>query len=154
MRKCLYPLFAVFLLMIFSSTALADIWDFEATSSNSSIISDFIITFDDADDDNIVSISDIINFSGISDSYFNYEELTALRSTVAGSLTLIATDVGFETRWAFLNAEEGAYKYLTLSEGNTLLSYNASPVPVPAAVFLLGSGIIGLASFRNRYRRS
>ncbi len=39
---------------------------------------------------------------------------------------------------------------LNFTAGNTSLSYNVAPIPVPAAVWMLGSGIAGLIATRRR----
>ncbi len=65
---------------------------------------------------------------------------------------------GFDTYWeqAFYyenNYQKALARYVMDHEGSALLTWsvNGSPTPIPGAVWLLGSGLVGLVGLRRRF---
>jgi hypothetical protein len=72
-------------------------------------------------------------------------ETPRIRTIVGGE------DIGSPNEWTVLYTDIG----LPTADPRVFAKFSPSqvPVPVPATVFLLGSGLIGLAGFRKKFRK-
>ena len=116
------------------------------------IIKRFYFKFNDADNNNIVSSADVVFFSGMTYTYsggkiFYYQLLLCPDRTIDGGLTLINPSSGVQAYWAFHGSSGDIYP------GDTSWGYTVTPqVPIPAAVWLLGSGLIGIVGLRRKFK--
>jgi hypothetical protein len=162
---------AVLCLVMLHSVAFAATWRVDATPDPAYAgigHSEFWITFDDADNDGQVGLGDMTGFSGVTfpvagsstgSEPFHYEvlKLPALDIIIGGAvaLTLLNTDLAywnypmFDETWVFYNgniynAGSGMESYLW--------TYSATATPIPGAVWLFGSGLIGLVGLRRKMK--
>ena len=149
---------AVFFLGLLSTGASATTWRVDATLTTTDPISDFWITFDDADNDGVVALADVTGFSGF--SYYTWQEngvmrLPALVITApggAGLLTLLETELSgwedpvYDDYWTFTGD-------ITASIREDHWSYVATATPIPGAVWLFGSGLVGLVGLRRKAQK-
>jgi hypothetical protein len=162
---------AVLCLVMLHSVAFAATWRVDATvdPAYASIgHSDFWITFDDADNDGQVGLGDMTGFSGVTfpvagsstgSEPFHYEvlKLPALDIIFGGAvvLTLLKNDLDnwnfpmFDENWVFYNGNIYGYGNGMESEYWT---YGATATPIPGAVWLLGSGLLGLVGLRRKMK--
>jgi len=160
LRKILYICFLLMTgLLLGFSTATATIWEVNATSKFPSDFSNFSIHFDDDDDgmgngDGKVYISDIIFFSGMT-RYVAPSEVYSSVSRVANmSPYLGLTLIGSGSSWGF-EASDGTTDYCEImgwTYGGGVQS-SGGAVPIPGAVWLLGSGLIGIVGIRRKIRK-
>lgn len=73
----------------------------------------------------------------------------AIDSTVT-TLGLVASDVGFAGNQLFINVENLSFNAATFARVNLLVEGGPSPIPLPAAAWLLAPALIGLGRFARR----
>ena len=84
------------------------------------------------------------NELGTADSYFNYD-VTSLVAGTSGSLSFMLDALNTRNNWPFLLGGGGYIEDFNYE--SSTLSIETAPVPVPAAVWLLGSGLVGVFGF-------
>jgi len=137
---------------LFLSTSVnAALIEITATS-NDARFSDFTVIFDDTSGDSMLQINEMTLFSGMTISGFSSSQdgfYDALIGTpnITGISTLSGTVIG----------SPGFNWNMTTSSGasccsTSIWSYNSSvaTVPIPTAVWLFGSGFIGLIGVARR----
>ncbi|MBW2491419.1 MAG: VPLPA-CTERM sorting domain-containing protein [Deltaproteobacteria bacterium] len=144
----------ILIIVIFVSTptSFAAIWNMNADALTSSM-SAFTVQFKDVDNNNTVSYLDVVWFSGVTwhsssgDVFFN-QIIFCPDRTIDVGLTLTNSSSGVQLYWGF----SGSYP---IYPGDTdVWAYDATPqVPIPAAVWLLGSGLIGIVGVRRKFRK-
>lgn len=143
-----------FIVLMASSNAHAVQWTLDAYFDGYGPVH-FSIKFDDANNDNILSLSEITWFSGaifittLYDQMENIPNDVTLPTLEGGTVTLVdPTNYMYSEYWWFKSTEgpirNGAhYSFWEYTVGQ-------SPVPIPAAVWLLGSGLVGLFGLRRK----
>jgi hypothetical protein len=175
MKKVLF--LAVLMVMFLCSTASAlTLWQIDATSTNDNW-GDFSVIFNDSNDDNVIDIGpmnlnppdSISSFSGVQydDSTFGLIELDRLAYNPGLTIAPIELLPGipfpsFVFNWSFTgtildpsgNIFDPNY---TVGTGSSVWTYTASqaqaPVPEPATLLLLGTGLVGLAGARRKFKK-
>jgi len=150
-------MFAFSFLLI--SNASAALWTLEATPiAENSPWSGFTVVFNDEVNGETVTSWDIGNvkvgsFSGVTYNSITYSDIYDLAKMNLGNFDLVDTEGNANTKyltlWEFKDATE-----TIIWENKTIWSYSVthSPVPVPATVWLLGSGLVGLVAFRRKQK--
>ena len=154
MKKRLALLGTLLLCVTAASNVSASLWTIQATSVNSDW-SDFTLTVNDVNGDSTFtcctsgvpsSPDSIVSFSGVTwvthpttPPKF-YSTLDYTPDLVIGGLTL----AGDPTKWGFSAVVGSAGK--TASQW----TYTATVVPIPAAAWLFGSGLLGLVGIARR----
>ena len=162
MKRCKLTI----LLIVFGGLALiiqptctsAAVWDFTATPDGISA-SGFSLQFDDDNNDFTVEFEDIVpgSFSGVTNYSFakSYDSIMWMPGlTEANSgLTLIANDpTSHPDDWVFIQSSTGGG--WVAGAGYTSWDYEASTsVPIPGALWLLGSGLISVVGFRTKFKK-
>lgn len=82
--------------------------------------------------------------SSVSTSHFTLQANTQYKLTYFGS-----NDVSWQFGWWFRMYEADSDWYGRISE-NPDITMNANPVPIPGAIWILGSGLLGLVAVRER----
>ena len=160
-RNIITAVFAAILLIIVifvsAPTSFAARWDVDADSL-SAYVSAFEVQFNDANNDNIVSYADVVWFSGVTykttpgvpSTYVTKSQIVNIPnlSITDGGLTLqyIGGGIGGSPGSWYL----GPPTYYYLDAG--LWNYTATSVPIPGAVWLLGSGLIGIVGVRRKLK--
>ena len=96
---------------------------------------------------------DAVNFNiqGIG----NISTTDALVGPVSGSLSYINNILKYTGTIAFINQCDWHQNDITKQMATLVLTGNTiSPVPLPGAIWLLGSGIVGLVGYRRRIRNA
>ena len=162
MRKKNLYIFVMLLtgLLLLNSSAWAAVWQLDATSKVS-WISDFTVIFNDIDNDNEIELSpieppalmspEILDFSGVSIKlfclgWFDFDILYEIPNLIVDGLTLIGPD----HQWHFRKSPNGGTGTLGISGTHT---YAATHSPIPGAVWLFGSGIIGIVGIRRKFKK-
>jgi hypothetical protein len=87
--------------------------------------------------------------AGTVDSYFNYD-VTALLGGTSGTLSFTLDALDTRTNFPFLLGSGSYFEDFNYEDAE--LTIETSPVPVPAAIWLLGSGLIGLFGISGKKR--
>ncbi len=94
-----------------------------------------------------------IGYSWDSIFAYNYSESDIAQALETGDTTTLAEFINdyfdFDNRWADNGATSTLVKFSNGEAGGTAQA-TASPVPIPSAVLLFGSGLIGLVAVRRR----
>ena len=152
--KNLLCVFAILTGLIFNfSVATAALWRVDATSTIPTSYSDFWILFDDTGTPGTVGVEDLVSWSGFSQSndpepWINYDILTKIPSLTIDGLTLVETDSEWEDYWEFDQTPSNTFSLYLISH-----DYDANVVPIPGAVWMLGSGLIALVGLRRRLKK-
>ena len=163
MRMVLFS--AVLMVIVFGSTASAlTLWQVDATSPNAQF-GDFSVIFNDFNDDDKIDINSpdsILSFSGLlyDDPTFGWTEFETISLNPALSiddLTLLAGIPfgSYANQWNFRGTSfDPSY---VVGTGSSVWTYTASqapaPVPEPASLLLLGTGLVGLAGARRKFKK-
>ena len=151
MKSLSLSLFLVIAAVLFlqSSPTSAAIWKVDAVSEIPSAFSGFSIIFDDSDNDNEVEFSDYLFFSGWSEfsTPNQYEQLNAIPSLLISGLDLMGG-----SDWVFEDKDGGGGSFY-IHGTYDWFTYNATSVPIPGAVWLLGSGLVGLIGIRRKLKK-
>ncbi len=124
------------------------------------VISDFSLRYVDADNDGRFSLDELVSgsFSGVSIEEPGWSAIyMTIHWVAAGPLSPLTDELGYVSHWSFGDPiffvwEHGWDKPLQVGLGEGDFSYSQVAVPLPASVFLLGSGLIGLAWARRKKR--
>ena len=139
--------------LMFSSNAMAAQWLLDATWKSNPAIN-FSVEFNDEDNDNIFTLSEMgefIGINGISTKVVGIDHLPDNRqiSTPAGSfITLSDASNSNPDNWHFL-LSGGTGGSMPWSNFNYMLTQTGA-TPIPGAIWLLGSGLIGLVGLQRR----
>jgi hypothetical protein len=150
---------AICLLFLSSSVYAATTWRLDATPIQlTDPWSSFSVTFNDDNDDRIVDINDVVDFSGVWLPYY-LPDLVALPDLFyvgkdpypiidfSGGLRIDAPTPYENLAWVF-----GGY-FVSYHNRNNWTYTAQSVVPIPGTVWLLSSGLVGLVWFRRKYRK-
>lgn len=140
MKKLFLALSVVVLL---ASNAMATSYTVIADSHNS-FYSDFSITFESTD--TTFTLDEYTSFSGVTCGSTFYDDLRAL-----WDLTFADFDFEGESYWLFGVGDTSDRAYVNSNAWN--FSLQGPATPIPGAVWLLGSGLVGLVGFRKKMRR-
>jgi hypothetical protein len=158
MRNLLLWVIMISVYLFCISPASASVWTLEADNNHPDWLtwryptfSDFTIEFNDSDNDNTVTVGDVISFSGL-ETYDNdtgvvtgsWDTVVDLLDITVSGLQLLDLNTA-TTGWDF----SGPSGNLNTTPNH---SYTATVVPLPGAVWLLGSGLIGLVGLRRKFR--
>ena len=167
-RKVSY-LLVIFIFVLFGvqmagvSPVHADLWQLNAqTRFPSSGYTDFWATFDDADNDGLIALGDLLDFSGV--GLGGGEWYTTLSGFPTATLTMPGTSGGavsipLYTYWIFTRTTYPYSVSVGAGTGDMYISYTAtnlgpSPsVPLPAAVWLFGTGLLAAVGIRRKRSR-
>jgi hypothetical protein len=157
------PFIAAVLSVVFALPAQAITYDLVATPNpgDASWVSGFTIHFDDANADTRLDIGEIISFSGLTvypnftpDIAYFYNQVISIPvvynidatqqlSNHGYTGSSCFTPIGIEP-WTFANCAGTAENYPTYNFSQVVWDYNITAVPIPAAVWLFGSGLLGM----------
>jgi len=128
--------------------------------SLSTYFSAFEVRFNDANNDNIVSHADVVWFSGVTYKPTPGNPATYItKSQIENIPNLSITDGGLTLQYIGAGSAGGGPgiwyvgppSYYSLDA--TYWDYTATSVPIPAAVWLLGSGLVGIVGIRRKYNK-
>lgn len=144
-RRKMFVLFIIIFtsLMFHISPTSASIWDVTATSKSPEDYSDFTVRFDDADTNKVVDMEEFVSWSEGTFLGFDYDSLIALPHLWVDPIVLKSIPLGVKY-WTFGRIDG------ELSPHYSEWTYTATMVPLPGAVWLLGSGLIGIVGFRRK----
>jgi hypothetical protein len=138
------------LLACMMGTANAAYWKVEAKVNenyyNASALTNFSVILNDLDLDNKVTAADIVWFSGVNITTSGvtrfYDEIRGLSAMIVDGLELVSADY---SHWGFVGMSytERGWTYSA--------SETSAPTPIPGAVWLLGTGIMGLFGLRRKF---
>jgi hypothetical protein len=152
------------ILVTLSFNVSAALIDITATSTDSRV-TDFTLSFDDISGDGLLQLDELVAFSGFTltnpanltvngfyDVIIGTPDITGI--SASGGVSLFAP-----TNWNFKRFEGDialccSSRFWTYNTKTALTPVNTSTVPIPAAVWLFGSGIIGLAGISGRKKRA
>ncbi len=139
-------LLAIMANFMFFSAANAASLRITATSLDTNVLGDFVLEFDDLDNDGFISVNEITSFSGVNCAICGNVQLTQVTTVplVAGLAD------GSGNVWAFTDG-------VTAEDmGQTDWSYvvaSINDIPIPGAIPLFLAGIVGLGAAIGRRRR-
>lgn len=116
-----------------------------ATNNSATQLSDFSLTFTDADGDLLVSLDEITSFSGVSGAGFDGAFLDRVSGISDGGF-VVNQDVPV---WGFERTSDRGQGFAGVSVWTYQISPLA-PVPLPGALGLFGLGIFGVSNLRRR----
>jgi hypothetical protein len=161
-KKILYIFVMLFAgLFLQSTSAWTALWQFDATRKiNFSWMSDFSVVFNDTDNDNVIELSpiippasmspEIVSFSGVSWFGFDLDRLIGIPSWTVDGLTLVGT----VDTWQFQRSSDGVPGEIIGGQLTGWYNYSAQVhVPIPGALWLLGSGLIGIVGIRRKFKK-
>ena len=145
-------------------SSFAAVYQIDAHAISPTINGDFSITFNDSSpNDGILTIGEIVSFSGVSfwsGGWGPYEEVIQTPGyQFSSSLSIQYSGNWYsgQENWIFMDPDN-SYPVMSVSAYaytyNVADSSNTSPVPIPGAIWLLGSGIIGLAGVRLKRKHN
>jgi hypothetical protein len=132
-----------------TTSSSAAIWEVTATPDPSvTFISGFKLQFDT--DDNIADIDDIVagSFTGEVSGTDVYDTVVHIPGLIINGLKL---ESSWSNDWVFRGDHPPPADTINLHE--TYYTYEATSVPIPGAVWLLGSGLVGLVGMRRKFRK-
>jgi hypothetical protein len=150
-----FLLFSFLAIGIGAAPAQATIYDFTATAVPGFMpqTSGFTLQYNDTDNDGLFDLVELISFSGITyTGVGTYTTITTIpyHEPVYGPLTdgvaTINHPWGADRYWYF---EIPGLSTISLLGSGLTYEQQASPVPVPPGVLLLGSGLLGLVGWRR-----
>jgi len=159
MLRLKFVLYGMLLLLVMAvSTASASLWKIDATvvDPNTSLWGNFSVIFEVTNGEfgegwYSKDSNNLVWFSGV--PYGTGDDPPELNTLVYGpnlgvdGINVFGYDSGaFSGKWGFNNGGASTAAREVLGTW----SYTATSVPVPAAVWLLGSGLLGLVSFRRK----
>jgi len=155
------------LIFVAPHTASASIWELTATPAgpNGYGTAPFWIQFDDSNNDQVVYFGDIIahstfwyDYDGHGVAYGpvefpSFDKLPLIDSADGvDNLTVVGSPDPDGRAWHFYIPDPDGW-YPNSSPFDTNWTYTAEVVPIPGAVWLLGSGLIGIVGIRRKFKK-
>jgi len=155
-RNILVIVFVFFISFMFQIPSIsAATWDIFATSVNPDNQSNFSFRCVDTNNDGVLTLKDGIgevptNFTGVWESYSgSYDTIETFPDQAMGPVSTSDGTPTVVTSWKFSRLSGGQ----NLSIGAINWTYSITVVPIPGAVWLLGSGLIGIVGIRRKFKK-
>jgi len=148
------------LLAVTSFNASAALIGITATSTDSRV-TDFTLSFDDTSGDGLLQLDELVQFSGFTLTNPANLSVNGLYDVIIGTPDIAGISASTGVRlfsslnWNFKRFEGDtalccSSSFWTYSSEAALIPVSASTVPIPAAAWLFGSGIVGIAGIARR----
>ncbi|VAW06363.1 hypothetical protein MNBD_ALPHA05-2329 [hydrothermal vent metagenome] len=138
--------------LLFSMSASATLLTLSATSQFPAVQSDFVINFDDVNNDGLLEFNEILSFSGVTQFLAprTFDEVIGV-ANVAGFTTPSGPQQSIFGNWVFrIMSDNTVLEFSPSPEWTYAVAPTMSEVPLPAALPLFLAGLAGLGWARRR----